>query len=156
MADTRPGFGVLLVIGALLACATPTPERLLDQTCREGRCKTIGSARETSGLTADSIGYELGPGPGSVTITVPGQKASSSAYLEVLVKGSGSLVVSAGAAGCTSCSQSIELHDGWRWEHVSVSGTFLGAQTLTVVVETLDDTSRVALLDLRVNWFLSK
>jgi len=142
---------VLVLIAALLACATPTPERLLDQTCREGRCKTTGSARETSGLTADSIGYELGPGPGSVTITVPGHNASTSADLEVLVKGSGSLVVS---TGCTTCSHSIELHDGWRWEHVA--GGFEGTEPLTVVVETLDDTSRAALLDVRMNRFLSQ
>jgi hypothetical protein len=147
MAEPRPGFPLLIVILALLACATPTPERLLDRTCGEGQCETSGSARETSGLTSDSVGFELGPGPGSVTIDVAVPDGDLSRSLELLLKGSGSVVVTVSPA-CTGCSSgAIELHDEWRWEAAAVT---IPNQRFTVVIETLDDTSHAKLLDLRV------
>jgi hypothetical protein len=149
MAKVRPGVPVLVVIAALLACATPTPERLLDEACRDKQCATTGSARETTGLTADSIGFELGPGPGSVTI--PGGRLQfASGQLELLVKGSGSVVVTVGPPGCTGCnSHSIVLHDQWRWERVETV-LELGNSGPAIAVETLDDATQAKLLDLRV------
>jgi hypothetical protein len=148
MAKLRVGIPLLTVILALLACAPATPERFLDQACGEKQCKTTGSARETSGLTSDSIGFELGPGPGSVTIAVDVPAGTFPGRFELLVRGSGSLVVTVAPAGCTDCgSHSIELHDDWRWE---VAKEGVTGQSFSVTVETLDDTTQAKLLDLRV------
>ncbi len=150
MAKARPGIPLSIVILALLACAS-TPERLLDQTCTEQRCQTTGSAHETSGLTGDSLGFEIGPGPGSVAIPVH-HNVLTDGPLELLLKGSGSLVVTIGPEGCTNCSsQSIELNQGWTWESAGpISGFGLDGANFTLVVETLDDTSHAQLLDFRI------
>lgn len=152
MAKVRSVSPLLVVIAALLACAT-TPPRLLDEACRDRRCTTTGSARETTGLTADSIGFVLGPGPGRVTIPMDDSGAFTYDALELLVKGSGSVVVTVDRGQCSSCgSRSIELQDEWRWEPggSTVFGFGFDTSPFTIVVETLDDSSRAELLDLRL------
>jgi hypothetical protein len=44
-----------------------TPARLLDAFCAQNAYTLDGTARRVAGPTADSCGFELGPGPGSVT-----------------------------------------------------------------------------------------
>jgi hypothetical protein len=147
MADKNSGYSVLVVLGALLACATPSPERLLDGACRDQQCPTSGSARQTTGLTADSIGFELGPGPGSVTITAPLQFGDR---LELLVRGQGSLSVTIESSACApQCNVfPIELKEQWRWAPVG-STAGVGGTEFKLVIETSDQASTAALLDFR-------
>jgi hypothetical protein len=147
MAKLLAHFPLLIANLALLACSSPTPERFLDQACRDRQCNTTGSARETSGITGDSIGFELGPGPGSVTIDVDVPVRTDPGRFELLDRGSGSLVVTVAPVACTDCrSRSIGLHDDWRWE---VAADEVG-RSFSVVIETLDATTEAKLLDLRV------
>ncbi len=155
MANSNVKLPCLILFGALLACATTTPVRLLDEVCKDEQCATGGSARETCGLTSDSIGFELGPGAGSVNIMVPPMQNQFGSSLELLVRGRGSISVTIEQGNCApACSSNaIELHPDWRWLPVGTPGTTLRSinQTgFTIVVETLDDTSTAALLDLRL------
>jgi hypothetical protein len=153
MAEPSAGLPGLVVLGALLACATPSPERLLDNACLDGACPTTGSARQTTGLTADSIGFELGPGPGSVTIAVPSGSSFTTDQLDLLVRGSGQLLVTIRASSCSpACStRSIELTKNWRWATMEgKSSTFTSSVPgLEIVIETQDESSEAALLDFR-------
>ena len=77
---------------------SPTPQvRSLDSMCQGDACTTMGSTRKTSGPTADSIGYRLGPGLGTLDIPVD----SGIAGLSVLVRGSGHF--HATLSDCTGC-----------------------------------------------------
>jgi hypothetical protein len=44
--------------------------RLLDELCKTGAYTLTGTAVRTAGLTEDSCGFELGPGPGEVAFEV--------------------------------------------------------------------------------------
>ncbi len=149
---TLPG---LIVLGALLACGTPTPERLLDEACRDQQCATSGSARQTTGATSDSIGFEIGPGPGSVNIMIPRLSSSFGSGVELLARGSGTIAVTIEGPECApNCSSSsIELDKGWSWIPVGRAPTTAFNTTqdgFTLVMETRDSTSTAALLDVRL------
>lgn len=84
--------------------------RALDSMCQGNACVTTGSARRTTGITADSVGYQLGPGAGSLRIPVDGQAGG----LSVLVRGKGNFYLS--LVGCSSCSpESREATSDYRW-----------------------------------------
>lgn len=144
----------LILFGALLACGTPSPETLLDEVCRDQQCATSGSARETTGLTTDSIGFELGPGPGSVNIMVPAWSNRLGAGIELQMRGSGQVLVTIEAEDCapTCSSSSIELRQNWVWVSGGLIPTtpFSGtSDAFTLVVETRDQTSTARLVDMR-------
>ena len=127
MAENHCKLPSLVVLAALLACGTPSPERLLDDACLDQQCATSGSARETSGLTADSIGFELGPGPGSVNIMVPALPGSLGTGVELLLRGSGSVSVTIEKPDCApDCSSgAFELTKQWRWVPVGSAASSL-------------------------------
>lgn len=81
-------LAVLLGMGACGGPGGPHVEhhpRLLDKICQGDQCTITGAVRRTTGLTSDSVGYQLGPGAGSIVIPSPGNNAS------VLVRGHGAL-----------------------------------------------------------------
>lgn len=91
------GGGVLALVVAG-ACSGPDlskpivqPQQLND-LCAGSACTTTGSARRTTGLTSDTIGYQLGPGAGSVLVP----RAPSG--LSVLVRGHGTFSVDAASS----------------------------------------------------------
>ena len=58
-----------IAFGCFSACSDErdySESRLIDRVCASQACAVSGSARQTQGLTADSIGFQLGPGAGSV------------------------------------------------------------------------------------------
>ena len=155
MADSSWKLPGLILFGALLACGVPSPERLLDEACRDQQCATSGSARQTTGVTSDSIGFEIGPGPGSVNIMIPRLSSNFGSGVELLARGSGTVAVTIEGPECApSCSSSsIELNKGWAWISVGRAPTTLFNTTqdgFTLVVETRDSTSTAALLDVRL------
>lgn len=89
----------LLGVGGCVAGSDNQPTvRALDTLCGDAAsCYATGAVRRTSGPTADSIGYQLGPGAGALTI--PFEAGTSSAG--VLVRGSGRLYVR--LSGCNQC-----------------------------------------------------
>jgi hypothetical protein len=154
MASAHFKLPCLILFGALLACATTSPVRLLDEVCEDEQCAISGSARQTSGPTSDSIGFELGPGPGSVNIMVPPAQSQFGNRLELLARGRGSVSVTIERASCApSCgANAVELSEDWRWVPVGNAGPTLlmsNSAGFTLVIETSDETSTAALLDLR-------
>jgi hypothetical protein len=83
----------LVVSGAFTACDSPdvSESRLIDRLCEREQCVTEGSARRVQGLTPDSVGFELGPAPGSVVFHFPTdvEPRFSNAAVEVLIEGEG-------------------------------------------------------------------
>jgi hypothetical protein len=155
MADSSWKLPCSILFGALLACGMPTPERLLDEACRDQQCATSGSARQTTGVTSDSIGFEIGPGPGSVNVMVPLLPGHLGNDIELLARGSGSVSVTIEGSDCApDCNaRSFELGKNWDWISVGrAPAGFLGStqEGFTLVVETSDDTSTAALLDVRL------
>jgi hypothetical protein len=89
---------MLLLVSALAVAGACTSNvesrpRLLDESCGGGECATSGAALQTTGLTADSIGYKLGAGP--ARLTIPLQSFSDLNHdafnAEVLVEGHGTI-----------------------------------------------------------------
>src|SRR5688572_1549618 len=155
MADPSWKLPCLILFGVLLACGTPSPERLLDEACRDQQCATSGSARQTTGATSDSIGFEIGPGPGSVNVMVPRLPSNVGSGVELLARGGGTIAVTIEGPDCApNCtSSSFELLEGWSWIPVGRAPTTPFNTTpdgFTLVVETRDETSTAALLDVRL------
>jgi hypothetical protein len=113
-----------------------TAPRLLDELCNTGAYTLTGAAVRTAGLTHDSCGFELGPGPGDVAF-------------ELAVSGGGplnttkisGLIVDLDADGPTNA----------RWVPLLVldaSSSVTGEPARTVTVGTSD--RRIGLVDLEV------
>lgn len=144
-------MGLLLGVVVCSACfdfqdAGPGDPRLLDRACSgSDRCTTSGKARRTTGITADSVGFELGPGGGSVVIPLLADSSSDEVSVEVLVAGSGKVDVSSSEL---SASDSFTLSDDYEWFQVggAISGSSSGSVKLRVGV-TGD--SRAELVDIR-------
>lgn len=103
------GWGLLLK--ASTACGPRaeteiTAPRLLHRLCSEPStdCRLTGAARLVPGLTADTFGVQLGPGPGSLEIRWPPASQpnvasrSNSNLLQVLARGNGRLAPSPNAS----------------------------------------------------------
>lgn len=118
---------------------------MLDRACKAAQCTTTGHAEETEGLTADSMGFRISGGAGSVLIplqTVDGPGIA----LDLLVAGHGSMTVTSELAK----SRSFELNDEYRWVRVSAdsdAGVDYGSVNLEVSVS--DASSDLELADLR-------
>jgi len=71
--------------------STPSKARLLD-ACEPSSCAINGSARSVSGITSDSQGFVIGPGPGRLRIDTgeSGMQGGGSAMWFVLTEGRGS------------------------------------------------------------------
>lgn len=124
----------------------PGDPRLLDRACASATaCTTSGKARRTTGITDDSVGFELGPGGGSVTIPLVADSSSDEVLVEVLVAGSGKVDVSSSEL---SASDSFTLSGDYEWFPVGgvISGASSGSVKLRVGV-TGD--SRAELVDIR-------
>lgn len=107
--------------------------------CASQACAVSGSARQTQGLTADSIGFQLGPGAGSVvfplTPDVLPEFFSSRYTVEVLIKGEGT----------TSLTR---LSPNYEWQLADV-GAITEAKPQSARVE-ISDGSRATIADLRL------
>ena len=146
----------LLIVVALFACKKATPSRLLDTACNEGTCKTTGAERRTTGLTADSIGFQIGPGKGEVLIPIPMlNRPDDNAFdVTVLVQGTGTAQVTLRHTACTSgCGEtSVALGTDYRWAIAGSGRIGSGSiDALEVSVATSDASSHADVLDLRLD-----
>jgi hypothetical protein len=135
-------FVTLTALAAFSACSDErdySESRLLDKLCAQGECTTSGSARQTQGLTADSIGFELGPAAGSVILPLRDDLladfSSSSFSVEVLIQGLG-----------RASSATLTPEYAWRSAEVSVA-TSGRPESATV---TVSDGSTAKIADLRL------
>lgn len=128
--------------GAFAACgdyADYSESRLIDEVCATG-CETQGAARQVQGLTPDSIGFELGPGPGGVTFQLgAGRSPEFSRYsIEVLLQGSGFFNGS-----------EPHLEANYRWKPAD-AGIGVADRPETATVATVGEHSRAKIADLRL------
>lgn len=110
----RRAFLVAGVVALLAAGACSSPSDFGSQQgasqeltglCTDSTCDTTGSARRTTGLTSDTIGFQIGPGAGSVLIpSVPG-------HFSVLVRGHGTF--SAELIGTSTAQHDIPKDYAW-------------------------------------------
>ena len=128
-------FGIALSVVAAGACDTQDGEaRLVDRACRSGRCTVTGSAKQVSGITSDSVGFRLGPGPGKVRIPLPAfsSAGNDSFHVDVLASGTGQLKTRLSQESCDG-SGNCNLDEvdsasgilGADYEWIS-AGTFVG------------------------------
>ncbi len=120
-------------------CTVDSRIRMLDELCDQvlttgaPACELSGDARETTGITADTVGYRLGPGGGTLAIrlnAIDGTGYSSGSFdIEVLVGASdedraGRLTATLDwgscDAGCVSSvpGYEVELDHDYEWEPV--------------------------------------
>lgn len=163
----------LLVVSATLgiaaACSSDVESRarLLDEECQKSTCATEGNAKEVTGVTADSIGFRLGPGVGKVTIPLSTftRAGDDSFSVELLIAGAGPYrarlmqrTCSEGGGSCQTATEVAEVSGGateeagWR-----NAGSFAGSSdtfsNFFVEVETESSTERVDVIDVRYDTF---
>ncbi len=130
-------FTLGLLVVAAGACGREDGEaRLVDRACRSGRCMTSGSARQVSGITSDSVGFRLGPGPGKIVIPLPtfSSQGNNSFHVELLAAGTGRLRTRLTQGTCDPSGSGCSLVDSassflgreYRWHS---GGTFVGKQS---------------------------
>ncbi len=134
------GIAALLAVngcfGSLDLSSGPDPQWLTG-LCADNACATMGSARQTTGITSDTIGFQLGPGAGSVLIpSVPGD-------LSILARGYGTF--SAELLGGSTVERDIPKDYGW----VDIGGSDDGGVS-NVRFSVSGDGSRLHIADLRV------
>jgi hypothetical protein len=176
MAETRPsprrrsyrGSVAFAGLCAFVACTNnvDSKARLIDDACANSACTLSGSARQTSGITADSIGFKVGPGAGKITIPIP-PYASSNNYMnvEVLVSGHGQFTgrlmrQSCGDGGACAPTPvdtaTIYVGRDYGWASVgtySVGSGSSGFAGLSAEIEVTDSSANVDLLDVRYETF---
>lgn len=165
----RSFLAVCLAFGIVLACSANVDSRarLLDEECQKSTCTTEGNAKEVTGLTADSIGFRLGPGPGKVRIPLSTftRVGSDSFRVQLLLAGAGayraSLIQRTCSEGGGSCASETEIgsssggvSEDAEWRD---SGSFSGASdtfsNFFVDVESLSTTERIDVIDVRYDTF---
>ncbi len=139
------GAGVLalLAVGAcmgnvdLSSSSGATGEsQQLSALCQDSACDTTGTARRTTGITSDTVGFQLGPGAGSVLVpSVPG-------HFAVLVRGHGTF--SADLFGKYTAQHDIPPDYTW----VDIGGDE-DAGIADVRFSVADDGSELHIADLR-------
>jgi hypothetical protein len=122
----------------------PDDPRLLDRACNEiDACPTTGSAQRTTGITADSIGYRLGPGDGSVTITLAPVTGAGSFVFELLLAGEGQVQV-----WSTAFYDVLTLSDEYEW-HSIAGGTPYGSDSSIEIKIAVTGDAVAELADIR-------
>jgi hypothetical protein len=172
MAERRPRRLLLVAcvtLGIAVACSADVESRarLLDEECQKFTCATEGNAKEVTGITADSIGFRLGPGVGKVTIPLSTftRAGDDSFSVELLIAGAGPyqvrLMRRTCAEGGGSCNTAEEVsglsggateEPGWR-SAGSFSGSSDTFSNFFVEVETETTTERVDVIDVRYDTF---
>lgn len=158
---------VSIFIAAACSANVDSRARLLDEECQKATCATEGNAEEVTGITADSIGFRLGPGVGKVTIPLSTftRFGSDSFSVEVLVAGAGAFharlmqrTCSEGGGSCagatlvTDTSGGASEEPGWRpaGSFSGSSGTF---SNFFLEIESESTTERVDVIDVRYDTF---
>lgn len=125
----------------MAACSGPDlskpvrqPQQLGD-LCGGNACTTTGSARRTTGLTSDTIGYQLGPGAGSLLLT------NAPSGLSVMVRGHGTFYVE--QSGSFGTGHDVPSDYAW----VDINGQDAGRTDVELSVA--DDGSELHVADLR-------
>lgn len=136
----RTAWLTSVLLAGFGACAPAVPfdedyskSRLMDEVCSGDGCVLEGSARKVEGLTHDSLGFEIGPGPGRIVFPMTGY-AVSGARVDVLIEGSGK-------------TTSSSLSESYDWRRADLE--FAADGSATAVVE-ITDGSHAKVADLRV------
>jgi hypothetical protein len=165
----RSFLAVFLAFGIGAACSSNVDSRarLLDEECQKSTCATEGNAKEVTGITADSIGFRLGPGPGKVRIPLDTftRAGSDSFSVELLLAGAGPYrarliqrTCSEGGGSCTSETEVSNITGGateeadWR-PGGSFSGSSDTFSNFFIDVESDSTTERVDVIDVRYDTF---
>lgn len=144
---------LLAGVAALVACSSYNSEtethsdpRVLDRICRVHACTMEGKAVRTHGITDDSIGYHLGPGPGRLVIPVTYELERGD--VEVLVTGSGSFVASPESCPTSECSRPAP--SDYRWMAVVTPGpTRISTGSGQIVLQTTGEQDELDVADIR-------
>lgn len=160
---------IALVVTASGACSSDVESqtRLIDVACRGGGCQTSGSGKQTSGITSGSIGFRVGPGPGTVTIPIPdfSEPGDDSFEAQVLVRGNGSfkarldqLDCGSGSGVCTSKlidSSTQVARDEYEWLSVGIVNNANDPvfEGFRVQLEVTSDTAELQVADVRYDSF---
>jgi hypothetical protein len=136
--------------------------RLLDEACAVEECTTTGVARATTGLTSDSLAFDIGPGPGKVVIPLPAfsNGGDSSFRLEALVSGAATarLLRTSCSGDAGACSTQVEdsssvYANTYDWEPVgSYSSGSTSFNGFAVEIETTGN-QHIELIDLRYDTY---
>lgn len=155
-------LGAALVVGGCLSSSggggTQRSVRALDSFCGDAAaCRTTGAAERTTGPTADSVGYRLGPGPATLDIPLD----DTTTGLEVLARGRGALHVT--LAGCSDCPDvAHEVGADYAWTdltdvHVTEDGGWFGdagpPSNPVVELSVRDDRSHVDIADVEQTYY---
>lgn len=141
--SSRLLLAALVLLGAFAACSDndKSESRLIDSLCgARGLCTLEGSARRVQGLTPDSVGFELGPAPGSVVFGLPSdlEPGFTSYAVEVLIQGEGN-------------ATSGVLVPNYEWRRIDSDGSTVSrppSATLTVSQGSHATIADVRLVDL--------
>lgn len=140
-----------LALGLLLSSAgcgdsgvRESEVRLIDR-CEQSGCKTSGAVEMTTGITADSIGFVLGPGESSLVIQFFAVGPGSLTRREVLLRGEG--VYFDGVPKETTptvAGQQAPADFEWR--------SFSAPSNGHIGIFTADSSSRIEVADARYDW----
>lgn len=144
----------------LAGCAgldDPPTSRALDAYCAANLCFAEGSARRTSGVTADATAFAIGPAAGQVVLgALHPSDASTAPGVELLVRGHGSLRLCTCATASTCRCRTLAIPSEPTWIELPSDGTATPADVTTAApfavqtaVSVTGDGSSLELLDLR-------
>ncbi len=165
----RGGLASVLALFAVGSCSSTVDSRarLLDDECKDTPCATEGRAEEVTGITADSIGFRLGPGIGKVTIPLStfSDLGSDSFSLELLIGGEGTYTArlmqttcASDAAPCNTPQLITQVagraSDTPSWRSAgSYSGSSSAFSGFYVEIESDPSASSVEVIDIRYDTF---
>lgn len=165
MTERRRGLrraALLAGVAAMVACSSYNTEaethsnpRVLDRICRVHACVVEGKAVRTHGITDDSIGFHLGPGPGRLVIPVTNELELGE--VEALVTGTGSFAANAESCEKSKCKRPAAPSDyAWvslgAWYPAPVPGGSTSnapSQSRQLVLQTIDEHDELDVADIR-------
>lgn len=139
-------LALVVVQGCLFNFADPGPDdpRFLDRACEYGTCRTYGSAREASAITTDTIGFEMGPGAGSVSFEL--RPDGTDVTVMFLMAGHGVASVTSPEVALTG---TFQLSEDYQWFDSTATTPSDAPSRVNVSVSVADDGSVVQLADIR-------
>ena len=126
--------------------ATESQVRLIDR-CERNGCRTAGAVEMTTGITADSVGFVLGPGESSLVIELD-VASDSWTRREVLLRGEG-VYFDGVRTDTTRTVAGQQAPRDFQWRSFSASSD------RTIGIFTADSSSRIEVADARYDEYQS-